>query len=149
MRMSHFGAQNSPFILNKIFLAQAIIITFLYLLTLFIVQNQKKFLQRIQSYKDAPFLGSERSICSQIFFFWKKLLISFSSNYWPISLCKILKKFLLQIQSYEDAPFLGSKWPICPNENLFRKPVNKPCSFHSCLSTCKKSKSDINLLMKY
>ena len=83
------------------------------------------------------------------FFFWKKLLRSFSSNYWPISLCKILKKFLLQIQSYEDAPFLGSKWPICPNENLFRKLVNKPCSFHSCLSTCKKSKSDINLLMKY
>ena len=43
----------------------------------------------------------------------------------------------------------GPKWPICPNEDFFRKPVNKPCSFHSCLSTCQKSKSDINLLIKY
>ena len=25
----------------------------------------------------------------------------------------------------------------------------KPCFFHSCLSTCQKSKSDINLLVKY
>ena len=34
-------------------------------------------------------------------------------------------------------------------EFFFRKPVNEPCFFHSCLSTCQKSKSDINLLMKY
>ena len=32
---------------------------------------------------------------------------------------------------------------------IFRKPANKPCSIHSCLSTCQKSKSDIDLLMKY
>ena len=32
---------------------------------------------------------------------------------------------------------------------LFRKPVNEPCFFHLCLSTCQKSKSDINLLVKY
>ena len=44
---------------------------------------------------------------------------------------------------------LGPKWPIFPNENFFRKPVNEPCFFHSCLSTCQKSKSDINLLVKY
>ena len=31
---------------------------------------------------------------------------------------------------------------------FFRKPVNEPCFFHSCLSTCQKSKSDISLLMK-
>ena len=39
-----------------IFLVQTIIITFIYLLALFIVQNLKKFLQQIQSYEDAPFL---------------------------------------------------------------------------------------------
>ena len=39
--------------------------------------------------------------------FWKKLLISFPSTYWPLSLCKISKKFLQQIQSYDDVPFLG------------------------------------------
>ena len=82
-------------------------------------------------------------------FFWKKPLISFSFTYWPLLLCKILKKFSQRIQSYEDVSVLGPKQPICPNENFFRKPVNKPCSFHSSLSTCQKSKSDIHLLMKY
>ena len=44
MRMCHFWAQNGPFYLNKILLVQAIIITFIYLLVLFIVQNLKKVL---------------------------------------------------------------------------------------------------------
>ena len=97
--MCHFRTQNGPFVLKNFFLVQTIIITFIYLLALFIVQNLKKFFQRIQS--------------------------------------------------YEDVQFLGPKWPISPNENFFRKPVNEPCFFHSCLSTCQKSKSDINLLVKY
>ena len=42
----------------------------------------------------------------------------------------------------QDGPF--SKIRI-----FFRKPVNEPCSFYSCLSTCQKSKSDISLLIKY
>ena len=54
----------------------------------------------------------------------------------------------MRIQSYEDVQFLGLKCPISPNENFFRKPVKEPCFFHSCLSTCQKSKSDISLLMK-
>ena len=62
---------------------------------------------------------------------------------------KILKKFFQQIQSYEDAQFLGPKWSICPNEIFFRKPVNEPCFFYSCLSTSQKLKSDITLLVKY
>ena len=81
--------------------------------------------------------------------FFRKLLISFSSTYYPPSLCKIFKEFFQQSKSYEDEQFLGLKWPIPPNENLFRKPANEPCFFHSCLSTCQKSKSDINLLVKY
>ena len=49
-----------------------IIITFIYLLALFTVQDLKKFLQRIQSYEDAPFLGPKWSIYTkQIFFLWK------------------------------------------------------------------------------
>ena len=32
---------------------------------------------------------------------------------------------------------------------FFRKSVNEPGFFHSCLSTCQKSKSCINLLVKY
>ena len=57
MRMCHFQAQNGWFVLNKLFLVQTIIITFIYLLAFFIVQNLKNFLQQIQSYEDLPFLG--------------------------------------------------------------------------------------------
>ena len=56
---------SGPFIMNKIFLVQTIIITFIYLLALFTAQNLKKFLQRILSYEDALFLGSKWSICSK------------------------------------------------------------------------------------
>ena len=68
-----------------------------------------------------------------------KLVISFSSNYFLLSLCKISKKSFQQTQSYEDVQFLCKQWPICLNDNFFRT-VNEPCSFHSCLSTCHKSK---------
>ena len=74
-----------------------------------------------------------------------KQTILLSSTYWPFSLCKIFKKFFQRIQSYEDAQCLSPKWPICPNENFFRKPVNEPCFFHSCLSKSKKLKPDITI----
>ena len=48
-----------------------------------------------------------------------------------------------------DQEFLVPKWAISPNENFFRKPVNEPCFFHSSISTCQKSKSDVNLFVKY
>ena len=81
MRMCHFRAQNSPFVLNKFFLVQTIIITFIYLLALFIVQNLKKFLQQIQSYEDAPFWAQNGPFAPNKFFFCGKLLISLSSTY--------------------------------------------------------------------
>ena len=60
---------------------------------------------------------------------FKKILKADSEFLWKNSL------ILQQIQSYEDVPFLGLKWPICPNEIFFTKPVKKPCSFESYLST--------------
>ena len=48
MRVSHFRAQNGTFVMNNFFLVETIIITFIYLLALFIVQNFKKILQWIQ-----------------------------------------------------------------------------------------------------
>ena len=77
-----------------------------------------KFLQRIQHYEEASFLGPKWFNCLKKIFFWKKLLISFWSNYKPLSFCKILKKILEAIQSYEDVQFLGIKWPICHEQNL-------------------------------
>ena len=70
MRMCYFRAQNGPFVMNKIFLVQTIIITLIYLLALFIVQNLNKFLERIQSYEDVLFLGPKWSIWHKKFF-WK------------------------------------------------------------------------------
>ena len=74
--MCHFWTQNGPFVLNNIFLAQTFIITFIYLLALFIVQNLKKFLQWIQSYEDVPFLGPKWSICSKQMFFLEIISIT-------------------------------------------------------------------------
>ena len=65
--MCHFRAQIGPFVLNKIFII-TIIITFIYLMALFILQSLKKFFQRIQSYEDVPFLGPKWSI-------WKIIII--------------------------------------------------------------------------
>ena len=67
----HFRAQNGQFVLNKIFLVQANVITFIYLLVLFIVQNLKKFLQWTQNYDCAPFFGTKWSIPLKQFFFSK------------------------------------------------------------------------------
>ena len=63
--------EDVPICHEQFFLVQTIIITFIYLLALFIVQNLKKFLQQIQSYEDAPFLGPKWSICPKQIFFWK------------------------------------------------------------------------------
>ena len=62
--------------MNKLFLVQTIIITFIYLLALFIVQNLNKFLQQIQSSEDAPFLDPKWSICPPKFFVWKIINIT-------------------------------------------------------------------------
>ena len=61
--------------MNKIFLVQTIIITFIYPLALFTVQNLTKFLQQIQSYEDAPFLDPKWSICPKQIFFSKIIKI--------------------------------------------------------------------------
>ena len=66
MRMCHFWAQNGPFsplLKKKNDFVQTIIITFVYLLALFTVQNLRKFLLQIQSYDNAPFLGPKWFIC--------------------------------------------------------------------------------------
>ena len=45
--------------------------------------------------------------------------------------------------------FWAQNGPFPQMRIFFRKTANEPCFFHSCLSTCQKSKSDINLLVKY
>ena len=85
--------------------------TFIYLLAFFIVQNFKKILTANRVMTMRHFWAKNGSFALKKSFFWKKLLISFSSTYWPLSFCKIFKKFLEPIQSYEDVPFSGPKYP--------------------------------------
>ena len=83
-----FGPKNGKFFLNKIFLVQTIIIIFIYLLALFIVQNFKKILQRIQSYGDVPFLGPKWFICPKQTFFRKIINIIFNLPISPFHCAK-------------------------------------------------------------
>ena len=82
--------------------------------------------------------------------FWYKPLILLSSTYWPFSLCKIWKTSYSRSRVTRMCHF-GSKMIHFPKWEFFllRKPVNEPCFFHTCLSTCQKSKSDINLLISF
>ena len=147
--MCHFWAQNDPFVLNKIFLVQTIIITFIYLLALFIVQNLKKFLQQIQSYEDAPFLGPKWSICPKQIFFWKIINIILIYLLAPFIVQNLKKNSSSGSRVMRMRNFWAQNSPFPQMRIFFRKHVNEPCFFHSCLSTCQKSKSDINLLVKY
>ena len=69
----HQNGPKWPICLEQIFFGANVVITFIYLLAIFIVQNLKEFLQRIQNYDDAPFLGPKWSIFPKQFFFGKLL----------------------------------------------------------------------------
>ena len=147
MRMCHFRTQNDPFVMNKIFLVQTIM-SFIYLLAVFIVQNLKKFLQWIQSHEDVPFLDPKWSTCPKQIFFWKIINIILIYLLAPFTV-QNSKKILpvdLELRCTIFGPEMAHfhKWIF-----FIRKPVNEHCFFHSCLSTRQKSKSDINLLIYY
>ena len=57
---------------------------------------------------------------------------------WPISLGQILKTFYNRPRVYKDGPFLDPNWVNFPKQKLFRKPVDKPSSYHSSLPTRQK-----------
>ena len=113
MRMCHFQTRNVPFS------SQTTIITFIYLLALFTVKNLLKFLQQVQIYNNAPFLGPKWSSSSKQTCFGNHLSIS------PFHCAKSLKNSSTEsrviILIYLLAPFTvqNFKWPISPNENFF------------------------------
>ena len=79
MRMCHFRAQNGPFVMNKIFLVQTIIITFIYLLALFIVQNLKKILTADPELWGCTIFGPKMVHFPKWEFFSENLLMSLVS----------------------------------------------------------------------
>ena len=55
-----------------------------------------------------------------------------------------------ELREYHHIPAKNGVFAPPPLKNsIFQKPINQPRSLNSCLSTFKKSKSDVAPLMKY
>ena len=122
----------------------------MYLLAPFILQNlYKKIIELIQCYENVCHFWDQNSPFVLNNIFWGINHCYYFHLPMDLFIVQNLKEVLQWIQNYNDAPFLGPKWSIYLKYFFFRKPVNEPCFFYSCLSTCQKSKSDINLLVKY
>ena len=118
---------------------------FMYLLVPFILQNLAPFIL-IQSYESVPFWGSKWPNCYYFhlpigpfhFFFFLKggggVFIIIIYQLAPFIVQNFLKITTADPELWGCAIF-GPKWPTCL-DNFFRIPVNQPCSFNSCLSTC-------------
>ena len=104
--------------MNNFFLVQTIIITFIYLLALFIVQHFKKFLQQIQSFEDAPFLGPKRSIFPK--FFWKIIKIILIYLLAPF-IVQNFKKILPADPELWGCAIFGPKMAHFPKWEFFQK----------------------------
>ena len=122
----------------------------MHILTPLITHNFKKILGVDPELWGCTIFGHKMTHLPQIKFFSEKPFIWFPYISCPLSWSKISKKSLGRIQSYEDAPFLGPKWPVCPErEFFFRKLISKTCFSYSRKSTCRKSESDVNALVRY
>ena len=127
MRTCHFQAQNTPIYTEQNFLVQTIIITFIYLLVIFIAQNLKQILTA-----DPELWGCPKwSIFPKQFYFWKIV---------NITLIYLLPSFIVQ-KNIKFPPADPELWGCAifrPNmadfpkmRIFFRKPVQVPCFFHS------------------
>ena len=94
---------------EQLFSAHGVIITFIYLLALYIPQNLKNSYNKSRVVRMCHFWAQNPPFATD---FLKKLLISFASTDQPFLLYKILKKFFQRIQSYEDVQFLGQNGPF-------------------------------------
>ena len=81
--------------------------------------------------------------------FWYKSLLLLSSTYGPFHCVKFKRNLTMDPELWQCTIFEPKLVHLPLIIFFFRKPVNEPCFFYSCLSTCQKSKSDINLLVKY
>ena len=128
------------------FLVQTIVIAFIYLFALFIVQNSYNGSRIMKVYhiwtQSGPFAPNR-------FFFWGNYYYHSHLPISPFHCAKFKKKSSSGSRNMRMCNLWAQNGPFPPNKNFFRKPVNEPCFVYSCLSTCQKSKSDINLLVKY
>ena len=148
MRMCHFWAQNNPFALNKFFWYKPLLLLSSPYWPLLLCKILKKFLQWTQSYEDAPFLGPTWSICPKQIIFWKKLN-HFHLTIDPFHCVKFFKNSSSRSRVMRMCHFWAQNGSLAQMRIFSGNLLIKPCSVHSCLSTCHKSKSDINLVIKY
>ena len=73
--MCHFWIQNGPFVLNKIFLVRTIVITFIFLLAVFIVQNFKTSYSGSRVMTMRHFWAENGPLAPNNFFFEKIIII--------------------------------------------------------------------------
>ena len=106
----------------------------------------KKLLQQIQCYEDVPFLRQKWSTCSNFFLKIINIILIYQLALFTV---QKFKKILPVDPELWGCTIFGSKMAHFPKWEFFRKPVNESCFFHLCFSTCQKSKSDINVLVKY
>ena len=111
-----FLGQKCPYCPYKKSMVEIINITSICILDPFSVQNFKKIFRG-----DSELWGWDifASICPKQEPFWEKLLISFSSTYWPLLLCKVLKDSYNRSRIMRMCHFWTQNEPICPNEVLF------------------------------
>ena len=112
----------------------------------------KKILEPIQIYEVCHF-QVQNDILVMNNFFWYKPLLSLSSTYWPFSLCKSFKNSYSGARVRGCAIFGPKTVHLTQTKifqklinivliyllGLFRKPVDEPCFFHLCLSSCQNS----------
>ena len=117
----------------------------MHLLVSFILLILKKFFGPFQS---CAIFGPKMAHLSWTLFLVQTNIITFIYLL-ALSLVLNFKKSYSRSRVMTMNNFWVQNGPFPQMRIFFRKPVSGPCFFHSCLSTCQKSKSDINLLVKY
>ena len=135
--MCHFQAQNGPFVLNKFFFGTNHYYYFhLPIGPSHCAKFKKNSFSRSRVMRMCHFLIQNGPFAPPQFFFSKII---------NIILIYLLGFFV--VQNFKKILQADPELWGCAIFGL--KMVNEPCFFHSCLSTCQKSKTNINLLLKY
>ena len=149
MRMCHFRAQNGPFVMNNFFWYKPLLLLSSTYWPFHCAKFKKILTADPELWGCAIFRPKMVHLPPENFF-WKIVYIILIYLLAPFNV-QNLKKILPADPELWRFAIFGPKMAHFPKWDFFffRKPVNELCFFHSCLSTCQKSQSDINLLVKY
>ena len=119
MRICHFQAQNGPLIINKLFLVQTIIITFIYLLALLSVQNLKKSYSISRVMRMHNFWTQKDPFAPNNFFFLENYYYHSHLHISPFHRETFLKTSSSRSRVMRMHNFWDQNTPICPEQNFF------------------------------